>query len=73
MLENRIKLRHLSCFLEVAAQRSFVLAADLLNLTQPAVSKAIAELEDELMRLAMKENGDSEIEWGLRQIVFERI
>ena len=46
MLENRIKLRHLSCFLEVAAQRSFVLAADLLNLTQPAVSKAISELED---------------------------
>ncbi len=46
MLESRIKLRHLSCFLEVAAQRSFVAAADVLHLTQPAVSKAIAELEE---------------------------
>lgn len=46
MLEKRIKLRHLSCFLEVAAQRSFIVAAEMLHLTQPAVSKAIAELED---------------------------
>lgn len=45
MLDNRIKLRHLSCFLEVSAQRSFGKAANRLGLSQPAVSKAIAELE----------------------------
>lgn len=44
--EHRIKLRHLSCFLEVAARRSFHNAADSLHLSQPAVSKAIAELEE---------------------------
>ncbi len=44
--ENRIKLRHLSCFVEVAGHLSFGKAALALNLTQPAVSKAIAELEE---------------------------
>lgn len=43
--DTRIKFRHLACFLEVAAQRSFVRAAEALAITQPAVSKAIAELE----------------------------
>jgi len=45
MLDSRIKLRHLSCFLEVSALRSFGKAAGRLGLSQPAVSKAIAELE----------------------------
>ncbi len=45
MLDSRIKLRHLACFLEVTAQKSFGKAARSLALTQPAVSKAIAELE----------------------------
>lgn len=45
MLDSRIKLRHLSCFLEVSALRSFGRAAGRLGLSQPAVSKAIAELE----------------------------
>ncbi|HTH96216.1 MAG TPA: LysR substrate-binding domain-containing protein, partial [Stellaceae bacterium] len=45
MLEHRIKLRHLSCFLEVASRQSFGGAARHLHLSQPAVSKAIAELE----------------------------
>jgi LysR family pca operon transcriptional activator len=47
-MNQRIKLRHLSCFLEVAARRSFHLAAETLHLSQPAISKAIAELEDSL-------------------------
>lgn len=38
MLENRIKFRHLQCFIEVARQGSVSRAADLLSLTQPAVS-----------------------------------
>ncbi len=47
-INNRIKFRHLICFLEVANQKSFVKAGNSLGLTQPAVSKAIWELENEL-------------------------
>ncbi|GAB4361052.1 MAG: pca operon transcription factor PcaQ [Kiloniellaceae bacterium] len=43
--DSRIKLRHLACFLEVANRRSFGAAAEALAITQPAVSKAISELE----------------------------
>ncbi|WP_165856925.1 pca operon transcription factor PcaQ [Marinobacter sp. JSM 1782161] len=48
MLENRIKYRHLQCFLEVARQGSVGRAADVLALTQPAVSKKLKELEEML-------------------------
>ena len=46
MTESRLKLRHLRSFVAVAEHRSLVRAAQSLALTQPAVSKAIAELED---------------------------
>lgn len=46
MMESRIKLRHLRCFLEVARRKSVVRAAESLHMTQPAVSRAIRELEE---------------------------
>ncbi|PFG54633.1 LysR family pca operon transcriptional activator [Marinobacter sp. LV10R520-4] len=46
MIENRIKFRHLQCFIEVARQNSVSRAADVLSLTQPAVSKKLKELEE---------------------------
>jgi LysR family transcriptional regulator, pca operon transcriptional activator len=44
-MDARIKLRHLTCFLEVVRQKSVVGAADILCVSQPAVSKTLADLE----------------------------
>jgi LysR family transcriptional regulator, pca operon transcriptional activator len=48
LLDPRIKLRHVACFVEVARQHSVVRAAEALGMTQPGVSKTIKELEDAL-------------------------
>ena len=47
-LDPRIKLRHISCFVEVARQHSVVRAAGALGMTQPGVSKTLKELEETL-------------------------
>ena len=47
-LSRRVKLQELRVLLAVAKQGSFRKAAQLLHLTQPAVTKAIAELEQTL-------------------------
>lgn len=44
-IARNIRLRQLRCFVTVARKRSFVLAAEELGLTQPAVSRSIRELE----------------------------
>src|SRR6266700_670285 len=43
---SRIRLRHLTCFVVVAQERTLARAAGRLHLSQPAVSKTLAELED---------------------------
>ncbi len=43
---DRLKMRHLQCLVMVAQERNLVRAAEALSLTQPAVSKTVAELEE---------------------------
>lgn len=45
MIDPRVKLRHLVCFVEVARLKSVVKAAAVLGISQPAASKTLQELE----------------------------
>ena len=55
-METRISFRHVSCFLAIARERNLGRAAERLNLTQPAVSKTLAELES-LANVRLVERG----------------
>ena len=48
MIYNRIRFRHLHCFLAIAQHHSVGAAAEALAITQPALSKTLRELEDAL-------------------------
>lgn len=55
-IDNRIKYRHLLCFLEVARQGSLARAAEAMSISQPAVSKTLKELEA-LLQASLFERG----------------
>jgi LysR family pca operon transcriptional activator len=46
MIDRRIKVRHIQCFVEIVRQKSLKRAAERLSLTQPAISKTLKELEE---------------------------
>jgi pca operon transcription factor PcaQ len=48
LFSSRIRLRHLHCFVAVAQEQHIGKAAAKLALSQPAVSKTLAELEEQL-------------------------
>lgn len=54
---SRIKLRHLHCLVVIGQELSMVRAAQKLALTQPAVSKTIAELEAIVGRPLLERHG----------------
>lgn len=56
MIDSRIRLRHLQAFLEIARRRSVSRTAEALHLTQPAISKTLAELESILGAALMTRN-----------------
>ena len=58
MLDRRIKLRHVQCFLEVARTGSLSKSAEALALTQPAISKTLKEFED-ILGVKLVERGRS--------------
>lgn len=52
-MDRRIKLRHLQAFAEIARAGSLKAAADRLNLTQPAMSRTLSDLERALGQTVM--------------------
>ncbi len=56
MIDPRIKIRHLQCFMELARLGHVGRAADQLAVTQPAVSKTLRELE-ELLKVRLFTRG----------------
>ncbi|WP_169568555.1 pca operon transcription factor PcaQ [Sneathiella limimaris] len=57
MSKPPIKFRHLSIFIEVARQKSVGKAAEILSISQPAVTKTIRELEDILQVKLFEKDG----------------
>lgn len=56
-MDRRIKFRHLQTFIEVARQKSVGKAADVLTITQPAVTRTIRELEEYLGATLFERDG----------------
>ncbi len=57
MIDTRIRFRHLRTFIEAARQNSIGKAAQVLGVTQPAVTKTIRELETILGKQLFEKHG----------------
>ncbi|WP_196259788.1 pca operon transcription factor PcaQ [Pelagibacterium limicola] len=57
MPQARVRFRHLRTFIEVTRQKSVGRAADILGVTQPAVTKTIRELEEILEKKLLEKEG----------------
>lgn len=69
---DRIELRHLEQIVEICAAGSFSEAARRLQLTQPALSKSISRLEDQLGVSLFERSGGAARATELGQLVAER-
>lgn len=56
-MENRVRLRHLRCFAEVARLGSITRAAETLNIVQPSLSRSLRELEETIGRSLFDRTG----------------
>lgn len=59
MIDSRVRFRHLRTFIEVVRQNSVGRAAQVLSVSQPAVTKTIRELEDILDKKLFEKDGRS--------------
>lgn len=61
-MDRRIKFRHLEAFVAIAREKRLKTAAKQLNLTQPAISKSLKDLEDILgVRLMQRDRSGVEL------------
>lgn len=73
-MNSRIpNFRHLRVFREVARNRSISLAATQVHLSQPAITQAIAKLEDQLGVLLFERRSDGMIPTAAGVLFFDRV
>lgn len=67
-----LNLRHLRALLAISEQGSISGAADLVNLSQPALTQGLAKLEDQFGSALFERRTDGMVSTGLGQLVIER-
>ena len=71
MIGTRIRFRHLQTFLEVARQRSVGRAAEVLNVSQPAVTQQLQALERELGLPLLERSGRRMVPTREGEVLYE--